>query len=441
MKAILFLLSFGAWMGGLVFHTATHAAPISFEDLWVKVRTRSPELGAQVSRVDAAEQASTRADLHWAPRLFVDGRVFSTNDPGMNLFSNLGQRAIQASDFLPALLNQPGTHAFFTALVGLDVPIFEGGMRVAASRAERKLLEAERVDLIGTEGAVFSDSARDYARFISIQSSSARLQEIQQMLLRVLERYSVGVSSNPVGYSGLLGLKGLKNRVEAALLQFSTERNSVRSSFAHRAALEESDWMPAPQTLEAFLAKHLPRPSGKQISTREKSAMLRSEALSDWVSGERARFLPKIGLFGSENLTVGSRAQATSTTVGLYLRWSLFDPENWGRVAEQASREQSSRRMAEAAALEQRVGEESLLSNDQTFEDNRKLLLDSERLLSEQSRVAFRLFQSGAIQALQLAEVLNRRVDLVMNLKTLEDQWTQVRSDLKKRSSFEGNSI
>lgn len=90
--------------------------------------------------------------------------------------------------------------------------------------------------------------------------------------------------------------------------------------------------------------------------------------------------------------------------------------------------------------MEKGIAEQSLLSSDATLTGNRKLLLESEQLLSEQARVAFRLFQSGSIQALQLAEVLNRRVDLVLSLKRLDEQWIQVRADLKKNSSIEGSS-
>ncbi len=428
------------------------AEPLAFENLWERIREQSPELRARAAGVAAAEQASTRSGLHWMPRLFLDARGLSTNDPGMNFSAALSQRAIQAVDFQPALLNSPGTHSFLMTGIGLELPLFEGGAGVATARAESILLEAERVELAGAGLSARSEAAGDYGRLLSIESSRVRLQELHARLQGVLAGYTVGAASNPVGYSGLLGLKGLRIRIEASLRELSMERGRLQHALALRAALENPDWSPKGEPLESFLDRILPlrdsrppdsgNPGGALgKSARERGAELRSEALTAWKSAERARFLPHAGLFGNESLTTGNRATGTSTTFGVYLRWTLFDPGNWGRVAERSHREGAARHQAEGEVLEKRIADHSLSSADETLRQNRKLLLESEQMLAEQVRVAFRLFQAGAIQALQLTEVLNRRVDLVMNLRSIEGEWVGARVSLGKNSSVEGMSL
>ena len=69
---------------------------------------------------------------------------------------------------------------------------------------------------------------------------------------------------------------------------------------------------------------------------------------------------------------------------------------------------------------------------------NLELLNDSEKLLSEQVKVTSNLFHSGAITALQLAEVLNRRVDLILNLRTLEQGLIDLRTKRLTQTHAEG---
>lgn len=441
--SLLFLAGFSAAPVAQAF--GAQESSLEFEALWNRIRENAPALRARSAGVEAARQASLRSELHWIPRIFLDARGFSTNDPGMNFGSVLSQRALQAADFSTASLNNPGTNSFLMAGIGVELPLFEGGVKIATARAESRMLDWEQVSLAGAELAALADAAGDYARLLSLESALSRLRVLGGQLQRVLDRYTVGASGNPVGYSGLLGLKGLNLRVEASLKELSLERTQLQRALSHRAAMADAQWAPVEQSLDVFLNRVLPLRGGdgsrgQGRSAREAGADLQSEALAAWKSAEQARFLPHLGLFGNESLTAGSRSLGTSTTVGIYMRWTLFDPANWGRVAERASREMAARQSALNEALEKQITDEALTFGDAAWVENRKLLLESEQLLSEQVRVSFRLFQSGAIQALPLAEVLNRRVDLVMNLKKLEEQWIQVRTNLKKNDSIEGKS-
>jgi hypothetical protein len=70
--------------------------------------------------------------------------------------------------------------------------------------------------------------------------------------------------------------------------------------------------------------------------------------------------------------------------------------------------------------------------------ESEKILLSSTELMNEQVSTATKLFQSGAINALQLVEVLNRRADLILDLKKLNDSHIAVRTGLAKISNLKG---
>ena len=144
-------------------------------------------------------------------------------------------------------------------------------------------------------------------------------------------------------------------------------------------------------------------------------------------NGERSRYLPKIGLFGNESLTHGSRDTGYEATAGVYLAWSIFSPDNYNRMSEQEERKEASARERQQVTSDDRIVRRTLNENEIALEKTLKVLSESDQILGEQVEVASRLFQSGSISALQLAEVYNRRADLILNLREVEKNWIAVK--------------
>jgi hypothetical protein len=65
----------------------------------------------------------------------LSGQSFISNDPGTALFGKLSQREIKNSDFMADSLNHPATSLYTKTAVGVNVPLYEGGQKVALSRA------------------------------------------------------------------------------------------------------------------------------------------------------------------------------------------------------------------------------------------------------------------------------------------------------------------
>ncbi len=106
---------------------------LGFQELWARIHDQSAAVQAAGKELDAANMAADRAGRHWYPRLVLDTRAYSTNDPALTFFSLLGERRAGAADFAPGQLNHPGSSFFEKGSLVLDLPLYEGGQKQALS--------------------------------------------------------------------------------------------------------------------------------------------------------------------------------------------------------------------------------------------------------------------------------------------------------------------
>ena len=162
------------------------------------------------------------------------------------------------------------------------------------------------------------------------------------------------------------------------------------------------------------------------IETQEKKL----EAFAELTGMERARFLPRLGIFGQSNLYQGDRDTASSQSVGLYIMWDLFNPDSFGREGEAEARVLSQETKLRAYKQEETIALKQLSESESALEKVLLILRDSEKLLGKQAKLSMRLFRSGQLNALQLSEVINRRVDLIDNMHKAETSYLDVKSRL-----------
>jgi len=141
---------------------------------------------------------------------------------------------------------------------------------------------------------------------------------------------------------------------------------------------------------------------------------------------EKARFLPRVGLFANNNLYSGDRDTENSQSFGLYLQWDLFNSDSYGRVGEAGAKALAEQAKLHAFKQEEKIMLSQLQESKVTLEKTLELLDNSDSLLQEQSLNSMKLFRSGMLNALQLAEVINRRVDLVENKLNAQTQYLDV---------------
>lgn len=403
-----------------------------FDRLWTAVQSRSPALRAEANDRSASELLQQRTRAHWAPRLLLNAGLVSTNDPTTTLFSTLGSRTLQASDLSPDLMNEPSREWFKRGSLVLDWAIFEGGARSSVARGSSLLAESQSLSASARKNEIYAELVRDYAKLGSLREEKKGMLELKEKLARLIDRYRVGSQDNPVGYSGLLGLRSLLNRLEGLLDKNAVETGTVVSALQLRSGLEGVDAMaPAVKDPIRFVQEKLSRGADARTdgALREKSMRLAADAQAEFAKAERARWLPRIGAFASGSLVSGPRDSGISTEYGAYLQWELLNATHWGAEREASLRAQASQERASEISENSRIARESLKRALPMLEMNLKRIRDSMAITTEQVAVTERLFRSGSVNALQLTEVLSRRADVIESHKELEvvlmSQWAE----------------
>lgn len=409
---------------------AVHAA--DFDTIWSAVEARSPSLKSETIEKEASEVYLSRTKRHWLPRLLLNAGIVSTNDPGAILFSTLGSRSLLSTDLSPSLMNHPSRQWFKNGNVAVDWMLFEGGGKQSLVKGASLMSESQAFSLTARKFEIYSEIVREFGKLATLNVERNEISELKVKLLRLVERYRVGSKDNPVGYSGLLGMRSLINRLESAESENSAEAEAVTESIRIRSGLGSFARSASSVADPVEFAKE----KFKKFSDRATSSSLRvesirllAEAQSEYSKAERAKWLPRIGLFASENITSGSRNTGTSTDYGAYLQWELFDASNVGAYREARLRstafEFRSNEMAEKSTIARR----GLSSSVPMLEGNLKRLKESMEITAEQVSVTEKLFKNGSVNALQLVEVLSRRADVIEGRKRVEvvllDQLTE----------------
>ena len=110
--------------------------------------------------------------------------------------------------------------------------------------------------------------------------------------------------------------------------------------------------------------------------------------------------------------------------------WEIFNNDSYGRLGEAAAKARSAEAKVAAYKQEEKIAMDQLNEAKSTLDRNLELLNETDALMLEQTQNAMKLFRSGLLSALQLAEVLNRRVDLIQQKNQAQIQSVEVHSKI-----------
>ena len=386
--------------------------PISFDEVWHRIREASPIKKSTSSMNASAEIAEQRASRHWLPRLYLDARTYRTNDPAQSFIGLLEQRKLQNSDFDPAAINEPKTEWYTRGALGLDWRIYEGGMASAEAQMRKKMKDAQIFDSSQAEVDLYSQVAKSYSSIGIYENHQDKILNLKDSLERLMKSYQLGLKSNPVGYSGLLGMKSVAKRIEALLNFYDSQTKAHREAIRHLGGELTPTWAPEHKSALEFSRIYFKSKSEK--SFRVRAAEEASSVQVEVTNIEKSRFLPRVGAFAEGYNFTGPRNTEDGYSAGLYLQWSLFSPTDYGVIKESKLKALASKYQSEALSQKEQVEIRAIEETLGALEKNIQLLSDSDELMTEQTRVSEKLFREGAMNALQFVEILNRRVDLVV---------------------------
>jgi hypothetical protein len=208
------------------------AADLTLEQVWDQISQASKEQQAARLEYQAASEAQARSSRHWLPRIYLDAKSYQTDDPGASFFGALAQRSVTSADFAPNSLNHPDAQLYSRGALGLDLPLYEGGMKVAQEAMQAHFAAAKGLEVSLTKLAQYSEVARAYGSLNALAEQTSKLEDLRAGLERVMKAYQLGNKSNPVGYSGLLGLKTVANSIKGQLAQNQASVQQIRKELA-----------------------------------------------------------------------------------------------------------------------------------------------------------------------------------------------------------------
>ncbi|MCC5815057.1 MAG: TolC family protein [Leptospira sp.] len=448
---------------------AAKSNTVSFKDLSLSIQKHSFQIQALEKEAASAKTGKERTARHWHPRVYLEGRAFATNDPAVNFFSILGQREARQMDFstasnrnqignfldtnnqpytnlnsqnmnlfAPDNLNYPGTNVYQRGTVGVDLPLYEGGAKSSVAQSYEHVSRGKSLEKKAVILSEYSSTAGLYAQLIFLDEYKKKIANLKSQVQGILNRYQVGARTNPVGYSGLLGLKSVKNRLEGLETEANTREESIRDYLVTMAEDLEKDWVTELEPVPNFLNKHLPAPNENQSGTLQATTIsYQAQAMQEYAESagraaeaEKAKFLPRAGVFGESNLYSGSRNTATAYNVGFYVQMSLYNGEDIGSYEEARLKGEAAKEKALDQIRKESAKKKELLAMERALTKQLTLLENSTKLMEEQVTNSRRLFTNGSINAIQMSEILSRSADLLIEKANANREYILVRSQL-----------
>jgi outer membrane protein TolC len=379
---------------------AQDTLPISKNDLLQKVTENNLQIKVAEKSFQSAKADYRQSNALFLPNINVSHTGISTTNPLMAFGSKLNQEILTASDFNPALLNDPDVTQNFATKIEVQQPLFnlDGlyGRQAAKAKMDAFQLQTERTK-----------------EYLELEVSKAYMQlQLAYKAVKVLEKANTTAQGNlklVENYfkNGMLQKTDLLNvqvRVNEITNQLQYAKSNVQNASDYLAFLLNEDmagktFKPA-EVLDNSIAIETINTTISD-SRKDIQAMLKSsEAYKKMFQSSKFGFLPRLNAFGSYELYDQNifGTSAKGYLVGAQLSWNIFDGfKTIGKT-------QKAKADFEKAEIEtEQYKKQSQLELSKT---NRQLLdaenkVNLSKLAFEQSLEAFRIRQNRFTQGLE----------------------------------------
>lgn len=373
---------------------------ISKNDLIQKVTENNLQIKVAEKSFQSAKADYRQSNALFLPNINVSHTGIATTNPLMAFGSKLNQEILTASDFNPALLNDPETTQNFATKIEIQQPLInlDGlyGRQAARAKMDAFQLQTERTK-----------------EYLELEVSKSYMQlQLAYKAVKVLEKANSTAQGNlklVENYfkNGMLQKTDLLNvqvRVNEITNQLQYAKSNVQNASDYLAFLLNEDmagktYKPAEALDNAIAIENINTKisdSRKDIQAMQKSA----EAYQKMFQSSKFGFLPRLNAFGSYELYDQHvfQTSAKGYVVGAQLSWNVFDGyKNIGKA-------QKAKADFEKATVEtEQYKKQSQLELNKT---NRQLLdaenkVNLSKLAFEQSQEAFRIRQNRFTQGLE----------------------------------------
>jgi outer membrane protein TolC len=258
-----------------------------------------------------------------------------------------------------------------------------------------------------------------------------KLKDLNKIVEGIQKRFPL--KGSPIGYSGYLGIKSLQNYLKGTKETVRSQITAQKEFIQINTGNKISDWIPKDDTSLQFAEKYLPIEKREDDSPEmkiTKAYKSYAEGTEIQIEAEKARFLPRVGVYGEAYAYNGSRDTATSYNAGLYLQMNLLSPTDIGIIEESKNNSLAIKERVEEMKQRDKAKFSSLIRMEKVFKENIILMNETQKLQEEQINNSQNLFSSGSINILQLAEVMNSVAEFYRKKAEVETEYLRIRSEL-----------
>ena len=399
MKKISYIIFTGTILSSL-FGFSQDTLSISKSELSQKLSEKNLQIKIAEKNYQSAKADYNQSNALFLPNINVSHTGISTANPLMAFGSKLNQEILTASDFNPALLNDPAKTQNFATKFEIQQPLINvDGLferKAAKSKMEAYQLQTERTK-----------------EYLELEVSKAYMQlQLAYRAVKVLEKANTTGKANlklvdNYFKQGMLQKTDLLNvqvRVNEIANQLQYAKSNVQNASDYLAFLLNEDsngkiYKPSEELDNAIVIEEINTSlsdNRKDIQAMSKS----SEAYAKMLQSSKMAFLPRLNAFGSYELYdknfLGTAAKGY--LVGAQLSWNVFDGyKSIGKF--QKAKAESQKADVEKDQYKKQSQLELNKANRQLKDAENKVNLS--QLALEQSQEAYRIRQNRFTQGLE----------------------------------------
>ncbi len=373
---------------------------ISKNDIWQKANDKNLQLQIANQAFKSAQADYRQSNALFLPSISASHTAISTTNPLMAFGSKLNQEVLTASDFNPALLNNPAATQNYATKIEVLQPLInmDGlyGRQAAKSKMEAYQLQTERT-----------------TEYLALEVNKSFMQlQLSYKAVKVLEKANATADANlklvenyfKQGILQKTDLLSVQVRVNEIKNQLQYAKSNVQNASDYLAFLLNEDntnkvYKPLEEldnTISISSINTTVSSNRKDILAMNKS----SEAYAKMYQSSKMNFLPTLNAFGSyemyDDTLFGTNAQGY--LVGAQLSWKVFDGyKSIGKM------EKAKADFQKAEVENQQYKSQSQLElnkiNRQLKDAENKVNL--EKLALEQSQEAYRIRSNRFSQGLE----------------------------------------
>ena len=373
---------------------------ISKKDIWLKASDKNLQIKIANQDFKSAQADYRQSKAIFLPSISASYTAIATTNPLMAFGSKLNQEVLTASDFNPALLNDPARIKNFATKIEVLQPLInvDGlyGRQAAKAKMEAFSLQTERTkEYLELEAnKAFMELQLGYKAVTVLEKANktaeANLKLIEnyfkQGILQKTDLLSVQVRVNEIKNQ----LQYAKSNVQNASDYLALPLNEDSSNKVYK-PIEKLENTIVIETINTTLSSNR-----KDIQAMDKS----NEAYGKMLQSSKMNFLPRLNAFGSYELYDDSLfgTSAKGYLVGAQLSWTLFDGfKSIGKMEKSKAEFQKSE--IETQQYKAKSQLELNKTNRQLKDAENKVNLS--KLALEQSQEAYRIRSNRFTQGLE----------------------------------------